>query len=330
VAGAHVAWAKFDGYRPRSEPVSGIAGGRIAAADRVEWTILGDASTAFSALQSGEQDYWDAPPADLIPAIQGKTNLVARVRNTSGSYSMLQFNHLQRPFSDIAIRQAVAEAVDQKMFLQAAASRPDMIRPCDSFFACGTEYGTDTGGDVLKIASITRAKEALAASSYAGEKVVILAVMESPILSAMAQVAAETMRQMGMVVDLVATDFASMAQRRTNREPVDKGGWSVFITGWTGADILNPAVNQMLHGAGPTGWFGWAKDPVLEDLKNQWFDAADPAVQTKIAAEIQIEAFKSLPYIPLGATISYVAYNKALTGMFDCPVAAYWNIGKPA
>src|SRR5471032_2367870 len=57
VTGAHVAWAKFDGYIPRPEPVSGIAGGRIAAVDRVEWSIIADATTALAALQQGELDY---------------------------------------------------------------------------------------------------------------------------------------------------------------------------------------------------------------------------------------------------------------------------------
>ena len=329
-AGAHVAWTRFDGYIPRAEPVSGIAGGRIPAVDRVEWTILGDSSTAFSALQSGEQDYWDSPPSDLVPAIAARPNLVAHVRNTAGSYDMLQFNHLQPPFDDPAVRQAVAMAVDQQNFLQAAVSRPEMMRPCPSFFACGTLYGTEIGSDVLKVRSIERAAAALKATNYAGEKVVILAVMESPVLSAMAQVTDDILRKIGMNTDLVATDFASMAQRRTNRGPVDKGGWSIFITVWGGTDILNPAVNQMLRAAGTAGWFGWPTDPVLEDLRNQWFDSIDPAEQAKIAAEIQVEAFKLLPYIPLGATVASVAYNKSLTGMFDCPVAAYWNIGKAA
>jgi hypothetical protein len=36
VAGAHIAWARFDRDIPRAEPVSGIAGGRIPAVDRVE------------------------------------------------------------------------------------------------------------------------------------------------------------------------------------------------------------------------------------------------------------------------------------------------------
>ena len=329
VAGAHVAWARFDGYAPRPEPVSGIAGGRIPAMDRVEWTILGDSATAFAALQSGEQDYWDTPAADLVPAIEASSGLVARVRNTSGSYDMLQFNHLQRPFSDPAIRQAVAMGIDQRAFLQASVSRADMIRPCESFFACGTAYGTEQGAEILKVQSLERARAALQASSYAGEKVVILAVMESPVLSAMAQVTDDLLRKMGMTTDFVATDFASMAQRRTNREPVDKGGWSLFITGWTGTDVLNPAVNQLLRGAGADGWFGWAKDDALEHLRQAWFQTADPAEQAKIASEIQVEAFKSLPYIPLGSTVSHVAYQKTLTGVFDCPVAAYWNIAKP-
>jgi len=330
VPGAQVAWAKFEDYVPRTEPVSGIAGGRIPAVDRVEWTILGDAATAFAALQSGEQDYWDAPASDLVPAIQARPDLVARVRNISGSYHMLQFNHLQRPFNDPAICQAVAMAIDQREFLQAAVARPDMIRPCESYFACGTAYGSDTGAEVLKTRSIERAAAALKTANYAGEKVVILGVTESPVLFAMAQVADDLLRKIGMTTDLVATDFATMAQRRTNREPVDKGGWSIFITSWTGTDILNPAVNQMLRGAGAGGWFGWPTDATLEDLRNQWFVAVDPAEQAKIAKQIQIEAFKSLPYIPLGSTTSYVAYNKALTGVFDAPVSAFWNIGKPA
>ena len=330
VPGAQAAWAKFDRYIPRPEPVSGIAGGRVAGVDRIEWTILGDAATAYAALQNGEQDFWDAPPPDLIPTIEARPNLAARVRNKTGSYAILQFNHLQPPFNDPAVRQAVAMAVDQQTFLEAAVSRPDMIRACDSFYACGTPYGTETGGEVLTVRSIERARAALEASSYDGQTIVILAVSESPVQSAMALVADDMLRKMGMTTDLVMTDFTTLAQRRTNRGPVDKGGWSLFITTWAGTDILNPAVNQMLRGAGPAGWFGWPDDAVLEDLRNQWFDSTDPAQQAKLATAIQVQAFKTLPYVPLGSTYAYVAYSKALTGMFDCPVAAYWNIGKPA
>jgi peptide/nickel transport system substrate-binding protein len=330
VTGSHAAWAKFDGYRPRREPVSGIAGGRIPAADRVEWSIISDAATAYAALQAGEFDYWDSPTADLVAALKSSPNIVVEVRNTSGSYSMLQFNHLQPPFNNPAVRQAVAMAIDQTVFLQAVVSDPTMMRTCHSFFACGTPYGTEIGADVLKVKDRAKAKAALDAAGYSGEKVVILAVTDSPVLAAMSQVLDDLLRRLGMNVEFVATSFATLAQRRVSKEPVDKGGWSLFITSWTGTDILNPAVNQMLRGGGASGWFGWAEDKTLEDLKIKWFDASDPQEQARLASEIQVEAFKSLPYVPLGSAVSHVAYSKTLVGVFPCPVAAYWNISKSA
>jgi peptide/nickel transport system substrate-binding protein len=330
VMGSHAAWAKFDDYIPRPEPVSGIAGGRVPAVDRVEWSIISDATTALAALQRGEFDYWDSPPADLVPAIKARSNLVAQVRNESGSYTMLQFNHLQPPFDDPAIRRAVAMAVDQTRFLQAVVGQPEMMQACTSFFACDTPYGSATGAEILAVRSIEKAKAALAVTRYAGEPVVLLGVTDSPALAAISRVAEDMLRQIGMKVSLVESDFATMAQRRVSREPVDKGGWSLFVTQWTGTDILNPAVNQLLRGAGTAGWFGWAKDDVLEDLRNQWFEAINPDEQARLATAIQVEAFKTLPYIPLGATTPYVAYSTSLTGVFPAPVAAYWNIGKQA
>ena len=67
----------------------------------------------------------------------------------------------------------------------------------------------------------------------------------------------------------------------------------------------------MLRGAGETGWFGWPTDPELERLRNAWFDSADPAEQARIATAMQVQAFRSLPYIPLGSTIPHVAYNSS-------------------
>jgi len=331
VPGDKAAWARFDGYIPRKEPVSGIAGGRIPAVDRIEWAMISDASTAMAALLAGEQDYWDIPAPDLIPVMAADPNIVIGVRNRSGGYYMLQFNHQQPPFNNPAIRQAVAMAVDQTEFMRSVAPDSSLIKPCYSFYACGTANASEAGADVLKVQSVDKAKAALKAAGYAGEKVVLLGVMSNALIGPLCQVAEDLLRRIGMNVELVAMDFATMAQRRISKEPVDNGGWSAFITAWTGTDILNPAVNQMMRAGGVAhGWFGWADDPVLETLRDQWANAVDPAEQKRIATEIQVQAFKSLPYIPLGAVEGQVAYRKNVTGVFPCPVFAYWNIGKNA
>lgn len=328
VSGAKAAWAKFDGYIPRKEPVDSIAGGRIPAVDRIEWAFIGDPSTAMAALVAGEQDYWDAPTLDLVPVMKADPNIVVSPRNPTGSYYMLQLNHTQPPFNNPKVRQALAMAVDQTEFLKSAVSDPTLLKPCYSYYGSDSPYASEAGADILKTKSLEKAKAALKEAGYAGEKVVILGVMENPTLAAMNQMAEDLMRRMGMNVQLIAMDFATMAQRRTSKEPTDKGGWSMFATVWTGSDIVNPAVHQMLRAGGPSAWFGWPADPEMEQLRDQWANAQTPEEQKKLAIALQVQAFKTLPYIPLGSLVSLVAYRKNLTGVFPCPVAAYWNIGK--
>jgi peptide/nickel transport system substrate-binding protein len=328
VSGAKAAWARFDGYIPRKEPVDSIAGGRIPAVDRIEWSFISDPSTAMAALVAGEQDYWDAPTLDLVQVMKADPNIVVSPRNPTGSYYMLQLNHTQAPFNNPKVRQALAMAIDQDNFLKAAVSDPALMKPVYSYYGSDSPYYSEQGADVLKVKNLDKAKAALKESGYAGEKVVILGVMESPILAAMAQVTEDLMRRMGMNVELVAMDFATMAQRRTSKEPADKGGWGCFVTVWTGSDIVNPAVHQMLRAGGPTAWFGWPTDPKMEQLRDQWAEAITEDEQKKHAVALQVEAFKTLPYIPLGSLVALVAYRKNLTGVWPCPVQAYWNIGK--
>jgi peptide/nickel transport system substrate-binding protein len=327
VSGAHAAWAKFGDYIPRKEPVSGIAGGRIAAVDRLEWAMISDASTAMAALMAGEHDYWDLPPPDLLPTMKADPNIRISSRNTSGAFYMLQFNHLQPPFNNVGVRRALAMAVNQNDFLKASGTDPALTKPCYSYYACGTPYGSEAGAEIIKTNSLDAAKAELQKSGYKGEKVVLMAIPEGA-LGALSQVADDLMRKLGLNVEMVNLDFASMAQRRVNKGPVDKGGWSAFLTGWTGADILNPAVNQMLRGAGEKSYPGWPEDPMLEELRDAWAVSTDPAEQSKLATEIQVRAFETLPYLPLGSSVYQSAYRSNVTGIFPSPVQAYWNIGK--
>src|SRR5215470_10597179 len=55
--GDKTVYVKFDKYKPRSEPASGLAGGKVAKVDRVEWRAISDAQQAVNALQKGEIDF---------------------------------------------------------------------------------------------------------------------------------------------------------------------------------------------------------------------------------------------------------------------------------
>ncbi len=328
ISGAKAAWAKNDDYVPRKEPPSGIAGGRVPAVDRIEWTVITDSSTAMAALLAGEQDGWDFPPAELVEKMKDDPHLQVQSRNKAGGYFMLQFNHLQAPFNSQAVRQAVAMAVDQEDFIKAVQSDPELGSTHYGIYTNGTQYATEAGADILKVRSIDKGKAALAAAGYKGEKVVLLANQESAQLASLNFVAEDLLRKLGMNVELVAMDAATLASRRLNREGLDKGGWSLYLTGWTGNDVLNPAVNPMLRGSGLTGFPGWCDDPELERLRAAWAFSADPEEQKRMATAVQVRALQTLPYIPLGSTMTRSVYRDTVKGLFPCPVSAYWGLSK--
>mgnify|MGYP001822344645 FL=1 len=51
--GSKIVYKKFDKYVPRSEPASGLAGGKVAKVDRVEWIPIRDHQQAVNALIAG-------------------------------------------------------------------------------------------------------------------------------------------------------------------------------------------------------------------------------------------------------------------------------------
>ena len=70
--GDKTVYVKFDKYKPRSEPASGLAGGKVVKVDRVEWRAISDHQQAVNALLAGEIDFIEAPPHDLLPLAQGR------------------------------------------------------------------------------------------------------------------------------------------------------------------------------------------------------------------------------------------------------------------
>ena len=54
--GQKVVYTKFDKYKPRPEPASGLAGGKVVNVDRVEWISMPDPQTQVNALLANEID----------------------------------------------------------------------------------------------------------------------------------------------------------------------------------------------------------------------------------------------------------------------------------
>ncbi|HEY8243681.1 MAG TPA: ABC transporter substrate-binding protein, partial [Casimicrobiaceae bacterium] len=73
--GDKAVYVKFDKYKPRAEPPSGMAGGKVVKVDRVEWRVIADQQTAVNALIAGEIDFIEQPAHDLLPVMVKDANL---------------------------------------------------------------------------------------------------------------------------------------------------------------------------------------------------------------------------------------------------------------
>ena len=325
VPGARAVYERFAGYVPRADGVpSRTAGPKRVHFDRVEWITMPDAGTAAAALQAGEIDWWDYPLVDLLPQLRADPNVTVKLLEKNGQYDFFRMNQLIPPFDNPAIRRAMLGVFDQDDFMHAVAGDDHALwRDHVGIFCPGTPLANDAGLDVLtKPRDLGAAARALKAAGYDGQPVILLAATDFPALRALAEVAADAMRKVGINVDYQALDWAGVQQRRVKRGP---GGWNAFLSAWDGSDVLDPAGHVMLRGNGAAAWFGWPTDPELERLRDAWFAAKDLAQQKVIAAAMQREAFVSVPYIPVGQNFQPTAFRSDLSGQLE-GFALFWNV----
>lgn len=327
VVGARVVYERFAGYVPREggEPQWTSDPKRVFV-DRVEWHVIPDQATAASAMQTGEMDWWEQPPADLVPTLGG---LTTRITDPTGLIGCLRMNQLQPPFDNPAIRQVLLKVVDQTDFMQAVTGTdPKLIHVPTGFFCPGLPMASDVGLDVLTSKrDYEAAKTALAAAGYKGEKVVLMGASDFPSLKALADVAADMLTRAGFNVDYQVMDWGSVVQRRAKKDPIAQGGWSAFCTFWAGLDQANPAVSAFLRGTGQSAAIGWPTSEKIEALRDQWLDAPDTAARKQLAGALQRQAFTDLPYLPLGQYFNQTSYKPSLTGVLD-GVPMFWNVKK--
>jgi peptide/nickel transport system substrate-binding protein len=329
--GVKAVYEKNPDYVPRKEPANWTTGGKVVKVDRVEWITMPDAQTAVNALQSGDIDFMEIPPYELLPILEGNPDIKVETLNKLGNQTMGRMNFLIPPFDNVKVRRAALLAMNQKDVLDALIGVPKYQKACGALFVCGTPLESEVGaGDLIKNGNVEAAKKALAESGYDGTPIVIMAPGDVVVLKAQPIVAAQLLRQAGFKVDLQATDWQTVVSRRASQKPVSEGGWNMFFTNWVAADLMNPIANFAIGGRGKNGgWFGWADDAKIEKLKDQFARSSSLEEQKKIAIEIQQEAYDQVVYVPLGQFDAPSAWRKSLTGVLDGPATPiFWNINK--
>ena len=326
--GNKVVYVKNEDYRPRPEPPSWGAGGKVVKVDRVEWIVIPDFATAAAALAAGEIDYFTRVPVDLIKPFERDPNINVFIMDPIGSQPWLQMNHKHPPFNNVKARQALLWMVNQEDYMRSMVGDKKFWRTCGAYFVCGTPLESDVGTEALMKQDFEKARQLMKEAGYKGEPIIVMDPTDHPTHHPAALVTAQLLRKIGVNVELQAMDWSTLTSRRAMKTPPDKGGWHIFHTRFPATLVLNPAIHTGVTGACDKAWFGWPCDKKLQELGKAWIGEADPAKQKQIAIEVQRRAYEYVPYIITGQFFEPSAHRKELKGVIQAPSLFLWNISK--
>jgi peptide/nickel transport system substrate-binding protein len=328
--GDKAVYLKNTKYVPRSEPPSGTTGGKRVYVDRVEWNLaLRDAQAQVNALKNEEVDIVESLAFDHYESVKKEPNLQLPTYSKIGLQYMARFNHLHKPFDNPKVRAAVIAAFRQEPFLRAQVGVKDLYKTCYAMFYCDTPYANTAGSEIQSKSNMKKAQQLLKESGYDGTPILLMKPTDLASIQKLPDVAAQLLRQAGFKVDLQAMDWQTLVGRRAKKDPIDKGGWNMFLTAWQAFDIWSPISNPALDSRGEKSvWFGWPKDDQLVALRNQFMRATDEASKKKLAADIQKRAYEVGTHVNVGSFMQPMAATKKISGFFVSNGQVYWNIKK--
>jgi len=233
--GSQYVYDKNPNYVPRTEPASGMAGGKVVKMDRVVLQNISDAQTAVAALQAGELDFYETPPTDLLSQLESDPNITVETLFELGLVGMMRLNHLHPPFDNVKCRQALLHIIKQEDMLRPTFGDPKWFRKCGSFFTCGSAMENDANTDWFKSGpDLAAARALMKEGGYDGRPVVMLQATNIAYMMNAATVCAQQLRAAGFNVQVESMDWANVVQRRANKAAPDKGGWNIFFTSGSG------------------------------------------------------------------------------------------------
>lgn len=326
--GSKIVLRRNPDYVARTEPQDILAGSRAAGSDAIEINIIPDSQTSISALLAGEVDMISRADPDTLPILRADDNIVVETRDPRGVTILLRFNMLNPPFNDVRARKAFAMVVDQSPYLAVVASTPEDGKECKSIFTCDSPYTTLAGAEGIGTLDIEAAKKLVKESGYNGEPIVVLQPTDIPDIQTFALIAAEQLRSIGFNVELAASDWATLAQRRARKVPQSEGGWNMFITTTEGVNMESPMTNLPGNTNCETSWVGWPCDAEAEAIKDKFAMATALDERKALAEQFQKRIYDLMTFVPAGQFVEYAAWRKDVENVVIGPLSPLYGVKK--
>jgi len=309
---------RFEDYEPRSEPASGLAGEKIAYADRIEIRPIIDAAARKSSMDAGQLDAANAMPQDLIETYDA-SSLYTPVYQDSG-YVIMNFNHQDSPMADLKLRQAIHIGVDIDEV--AAAQGPEEVwnvypgLPIED-----VGYTSEAGTENWAIGDKEAAEQLIAESDYNGETITVTMNQSTQSTYNAGIVIVEELKAMGINAEVNLVDLATLNSLRSG-----PSGWDIIMGAETQLPSLLTARPNMRCG----NPFGGFCDERMEEAANALVRAVEQEEIQEAHDEFQRLYNELVPAMKLTEYRAVWLRNDKMIGQNFMEVwPHYWNVQAP-
>jgi len=207
--GEYIELARFEDYKPRTEPADGYAGAKHPKVDRIRFLIVPDPSAARAAVLSGNIDIWHSMDPKFAKEMEagGKIKIAGSPVASINTVVMQTNDALLK---DKRIRQAINAAIDPQGLVEAVAD--GHARPTTSPVPVTSRYY----GPVQKQGhahDIPLARKLLAEAGYRGQPIKVTTNSRFAAMQDVAVILQAQGREAGINFEVEVVEFAAQLDR---------------------------------------------------------------------------------------------------------------------
>lgn len=315
--GEYINLAKFADYSNPAGESSGYTGSKRPLVDELRFIVVPDASTAKTALLSGDLDLIpDVTNADAQELKNNPDIVLSSAEDMSIVGLLMQTR--DSVLSNVKIRQAIAAAIDGDQVVAAATQglgrRNNSIVPTTSPYYGKVEQRGWT-------ADPQKAKALLAEAGYKGEPITILASKRFPAYD-IAIITQAMLQAAGINAQLEILEWATQLDRYT------KGNYQAMS--FTYSARLDPALNfEAIMGPKDKQPRKVWDNPEAQKLLDQAMVVSDVSERQKLFDDLHRRFIEDAPMVMLYNGITSAAHSKKIEGFKSWPGGAprLWEVG---
>lgn len=317
-ADAYIRFERFDDYAAIEGDTDGYGGHKYQWVDEIEFVPVPDEAARVAGMQAGDYHIVMQLGNDHYDTLRDADNLRVEILPPS-NWDVFFLNWAQPLMGDPLIRKAFQAALDHMPIMQSSRGGGDFVQLDPSLMMRPTPWYSTVGEELYNIADPELAAQYLEEAGYDDTPVRFMCTQEYSYMYGAAVVARQQLEEAGFVIDLQVIDWATVLERRAQRE-----SWDVFVTGHG----FVPDPSQITYVGQMNIYPGWWDDEDSLELAAELLSEPDFEKRFELWEQIQINAYEQVPAVKTGDSSVISVWSRDVGGYTNQLQRGvpYWNV----